>query len=301
MESHQFREIPDYKQTDWQGRTLCFSDGVGVISPWMAAKLAKKVKSSDSEWCPSAFQIRCGGYKGNYSSWSTVGSQILFLKGMVCLDVANIISDSKVGVCFRPSMNKFTAKNHSIDVVRVASNPPLAYLNRQIILILSAKGIADDVFLSLQKEMLERSLALTQEPKKAYEALRDLNEFGGNGFHTFLIDVLSKLGKHKEPFTQRLLYAVQAFLIQELRKKAKILVPNSWSLFGVVDDTGILEYGQCFVQIHNHHRQGSVANIVKGPVVVTRNPCFHPGMHFASDIGCSYRMCRSVTRRYSSS
>ena len=198
---------------------------------------------------------------------------------MVCLDVANVISEREIGVYFRESMNKFTASDHSIDVVRMASNPSLAYLNRQIILLLSSLGISDDVFRSLQKEMLDRSLALTQEPRRACEALQDLNEFGGNGCHAFLISFLSLLGKHKEPFTQRLLHAFQAFLIKELRTKAKILVPNCWTLFGVVDETGTLDYGQCFVQIHDPYRRESVGQILQGPVVVTRNPCFHPGNH----------------------
>jgi RNA-dependent RNA polymerase len=201
---------------------------------------------------------------------------------MVCLDVANMISESDVAVYFRKSMRKFIANNHSMDVVRISLNPSSAYLNRQIILILSSLGISDDVFMALQKEMLDRSLALTQEPKKACEALRDLNEFGGNGCHAFLIDFLSKLSKYKEPFTQRLLYAFQAFVINEVRTKAKILVSKSWSLFGVVDETGILEYGQCFVQIHDASRQGDKGEILRGPVGVTRNPCFHPGKHSAS-------------------
>ena len=47
--------------------------------------------------------------------------------------------------------------------------------------------------------MLQRLLALTGDPRKACESLRDLNEFGGNGCHAFLIDYLKKLGKQKEP------------------------------------------------------------------------------------------------------
>ena len=302
LEKGQFDWTPDHEQLDEHGRNLCFTDGIGIIAPWMAAKLAKKVRLYNSDWCPSAFQIRCGGYKGNCSPSNTVESEFVFLTGMVCVDAANLIPDGDVGVYFRPSMNKFTANNHSIDVVRVVSNLSSAYLNRQIILLLSSLGIPDRTFLSLQKTMLDRSLALTQEPEKARQALRDLNEFGGNGCHAFLIDFLSQLGKHKEPFTQRLLYTFQKFLIKELRTKAKILVPNSWSLFGVVDETEILEYGQCFVQIHNTNRPESERKILTGPVVVTRNPCFHPGKHCAnSDWHSLYRICLSVIRRYSSS
>ena len=47
------------------GRKLCFTDGIGIIAPKFAKKLAEEMNSSDKNSCPSAFQIRCGGYKGN--------------------------------------------------------------------------------------------------------------------------------------------------------------------------------------------------------------------------------------------
>lgn len=45
-------------------RTHCFTDGIGIISPRLAKQLAEKTKSLDGESYPCAFQIRCGGYKG---------------------------------------------------------------------------------------------------------------------------------------------------------------------------------------------------------------------------------------------
>jgi hypothetical protein len=127
--------------------------------------------------------------------------------------------------------------------------------------------------------MLQQLTALTGNPHKAREALKDLNEFGGNGCHAFLIDYLKTLGKHKEPFARRILFAFQAFLVKELRTKAKILVPNSWSLFGVADETRELKYGQVFIQIDNSNQQGGSSKILEGSVIVTRNPCFHPGIY----------------------
>ena len=196
---------------------------------------------------------------------------------MVCLDVDKRLAKSEVGVYFRPSMNKFPTTDLSIDVVRTSSAPSFTFLNRQIILLLSSLGISDEVFLSLQERMLQKSRDLDQDPVRACDALRELKEFGGNGYHAFLLDYLQTVDGHQEPFTRRLLHAFQAFLIKELRTKAKILVPNSWALFGVVDETRKLQYGQVFVQIDNSHLQGGVKRVLQGPVVVTRNPCFHPG------------------------
>jgi RNA-dependent RNA polymerase len=147
--------------------------------------------------------------------------------GMLCLDINNSIPPGDIGVYFRDSMRKFGAQDFSIDVVRTSAHPTLAYLNRQIILLLSSLGISDHIFLSLQDRMLQRLSLLTEDPHQACETLRELNEFGGNGCHAFLIDYLRRLGKQKEPFARRILDAFKAFLVKELKTKAKILVPNS--------------------------------------------------------------------------
>jgi RNA-dependent RNA polymerase len=203
------------------------------------------------------------------------------LAGMVCLDVFERIKEPGVSVYFRPSMNKFLAKNFSIDVVRTSLNPSVAYLNRQIILLLLSLGIPNQTFIDLQNNMLRQLKALTGNAQEACESLRYLNEFGGNGFHGFLIAYLRRLGDRKDPFVRRLLLAFKAFLVKELQTKAKIRVPDSWCLLGVIDESRTLKYGQVFIQIDNSNQQkeGSTKEIFQGPVVVTRNPCFHPGMY----------------------
>lgn len=201
---------------------------------------------------------------------------------MVCIDVFNRIKEPNVDVYFRPSMNKFVAKNISIDVVRTSYNPSAAFLNRQIILLLSSLGIPNENFLHLQNEMLEQLSLLTKNSQEAIQALKYLNEYGGNGFHTFLVAYLRRLGKFKDPFVWRLLHVFRAFLLKELRTKTKIRVQDSWSLFGVIDESGSLQHGQVFIQIDTTHQQkeNPTKEIFQGPVIVTRNPCFHPGRYF---------------------
>ena len=201
---------------------------------------------------------------------------------MVCADVFNRIKQLEHVAHFRKSMNKYDAKSFSIDVVRTSFNPSQAFLNRQIILLLSSLGIPDKNFIDLQNDMLKKVSALTEDPLDAIKALKDLNEFGGNGFHGFLIAYIRKLGQRKDPFVWRLLRVFKAFLLKELRTKAKIHVDDSWTLLGVVDESGTLQYGQVFIQIDNTHQQKEkpTKEIFQGPVVVTRNPCFHPGMYY---------------------
>ncbi|CAF1676730.1 unnamed protein product [Rotaria magnacalcarata] len=264
LENNRRGETPDFKQEGKLGensREYCFTDGIGIISATFAETLSRKLKLTQKVG-PCAFQIRCGGYKG-----------------MVCLDIANRITDSDVYVYFRESMKKFDANSFPIDVVRTSLSPSVAYLNRQIILLLSSLGIPDNVFVSLQDKMLQQLKALTGNSYEALGAIKELNEFGGNGCHAFLIAYLKSLGEQKDPFARQLLFALKALLVKELRTKAKIRVPDSWSLLGVIDETKTLKYGEVFIQIDNsHHRQGDPQNqILQGPVVVTRNPCFHPG------------------------
>lgn len=200
---------------------------------------------------------------------------------MVCLDVFQHIQNPDISVYFRPSMKKFVATNFSIDVVRTSLNPSVAYLNRQIILLLSSLGIPNQSFIDLQDHMLQQVNALTGNAREACESLKELNEFGGNGCHGFLLAYLRRLGERKDPFVRRLLLAFKAFLVKELRTKAKIRVQDSWCLLGVIDESRTLQYGQVFIQIDNSNQQKEypVREIFQGPVIVTRNPCFHPGMY----------------------
>ena len=201
---------------------------------------------------------------------------------MVCVDIFNRIKETNIDVYFRQSMSKFSTENNSIDVVRTSQNPTVAFLNRQIILLLSSLGIPDQNFIDLQNHMLEQLSALTEGSFKGARALKELNEFGGNGFHPFLIAYMKKLGQFQDPFVWRLLHVIRAFLIKELRTKTKIRVQDSWSLLGVTDESGTLKYGQVFIQIDNSHQQkeNPTKEIFQGPVIVTRNPCFHPGRYF---------------------
>lgn len=50
------------------GKT-CFTDGVGIIAPWLVEKLCHELHIDTNVYRPCAFQIRFGGYKGHSSSF----------------------------------------------------------------------------------------------------------------------------------------------------------------------------------------------------------------------------------------
>ena len=95
-----------------------------------------------------------------------------------------------------------------------------------------------------------------------------------------------------EPFLSMMLKTIRASKLLDLRTRTRIFVQNGRTMMGCLDETGTLEYGQVFVQYSvSKHRQFSKDSlltfndgrvdknnhVVEGKVVVTKNPCLHPG------------------------
>ena len=75
-----------------------------------------------------------------------------------------------------------------------------------------------------------------------------------------------------------------------LKKKARIKVPKSCVLIGVIDERGLLNEGEIFVRIQRESYEKyaeeedpverkitKIEETVSGNVIVTKNPCSHPG------------------------
>ena len=90
-----------------------------------------------------------------------------------------------------------------------------------------------------------------------------------------------------EPYFKSLMCALYKERIHRLLKKSRILLPVSEArlMMGVMDETGLLQAGQVFVQCSHMTSEGDENEpvftnqrfIVEHSVVVTRNPCLHPG------------------------
>lgn len=59
-------------------------------------------------------------------------------------------------------------------------------------------------------------------------------------------------------------------------QKCRILIPQSRILFGVCDAWDVLAERECHVRI-THESKGLPLTLMNCDVVVTRNPCLHPG------------------------
>eukprot|EP00798_Chlamydomonas_sp_ICE-L_P010043 gene10043-7934_t len=225
-------EVPDIEVTTG-GKKFCFSDGIGMISQQLAAAVAKKL---GVEPVPSAFQIRFKGCKG-----------VVAVAPTGCLPAGMYMA-------VRPSMEKFSGnvKHQNLEVLAQAS-PLKCFLNRQIIVLLSAVGISDDAVMALFNRALADIKAVAHEDAAFRRLLRSTS------------GPVEQLGRN--------------MLDAGFSLKARIHVPKAVSLIGVLDETKTMQPGSVFFQVSGgwDNPTGTEAVPVGTRVLVYRNPCLHPG------------------------
>ncbi|EJW04011.1 hypothetical protein EDEG_01705 [Edhazardia aedis USNM 41457] len=144
----------------------CFTDGIGRIDYSTAKKVCECLGIIN---IPSAFQIRIGGYKGVVSLYKLKNNnEEKKLKNIIYssntntnLNSTNIDTNSNISLVqsnslyVRNSMKKFESTHRTLEVVAFSQNIP-CYLNRQIILILCALGINDNIIIEMQDNYIEK-------------------------------------------------------------------------------------------------------------------------------------------------
>jgi len=241
---------------DIERNGYCFSDGVGKISPFLAHMIAEEMRLGTD--IPSLFQFRMGGCKG-------------------VLAVDTTLSGTTVEI--RPSQKKFDTSYSHLEVVRVSSFAT-AYLNRQIILVLSALGIPDAVFVKKVRDMLGDINGAMHDNKAALELLQtsvDYNQV------TISLAKMITAGFRNDPFVASLLELWRASSIKQLKEKATVVVKDGAFLLGCMDETGSLlmndsQLPQIFLQIPDKEaNEKGVYKIITGRCILVRNPALHPG------------------------
>lgn len=255
--------IPDIEITS-DGIDYCFSDGIGKISQSFARQLAEKLKLDENR-IPSAFQIRYGGYKG----------------------VIAVDRHSFKKLSLRKSMLKFESKNRMLCVTKWSESMP-CFLNREIISLLSTLGIKDEALLALQEDQLQLLGKMLTDKEAALDVLESLN---GADSNSILVKMLHRFYEpNSEPYLSMMLKAHYTYQLSDLKSRCRIFVPKGRVLIGCLDETGLLNYGQVFVRITVAKTKEKFGDenlrnvdgddstrIIVGKVVVTKNPCLHPG------------------------
>ncbi|BFI43094.1 RNA-dependent RNA polymerase [Marchantia polymorpha subsp. ruderalis] len=256
-------EIVPREQTvtidDVMANGYTFSDGCGKISPSFAPEVARLLNLEEHP--PCAYQIRYGGHKGVLGVWP-------------------IEEGPKYKLALRGSMRKFDSQHCQLEIVAWAKFIP-SYLNRQIITLLSTLNVQDSVFINLQDTMVDDLNRMINDRELAYSVL--MNTCPGELYSTPLRMLCAGFRPQDEMHLRSMLVATRAAQIDRLVQKTNIFVSDGRLLMGVMDETGTLEYGQCFIRasspprldIRGIYRQSS--SVVTGRIIMTKNPCLHPG------------------------
>ena len=251
-----------------------FSDGVGKISELLAQLVASELEIAHSPFGPpSVYQFRLGGCKG----------------------VLAVSPDAKKReIHLRESQYKFPAKHEGLEIIRW-SQFAAANLNRQLILVLSALGVSDDIFINKLKMQLFNLERAMSDDKMALSLLQ--KDVDANQMTLVLASmVVDGFQSAQEPFAISLLQLWRAWSIKYLKEKARITVGDGALLFGCLDETAILKghfnhtaqptydasidertktLPEVFVQVSKSHDEKP--QVVLGPMLLARNPSLHPG------------------------
>ncbi|KAF2144749.1 uncharacterized protein K452DRAFT_285074 [Aplosporella prunicola CBS 121167] len=235
------------------GRT--FSDGVGTISLKLLRKVWKVYSPIAKNQRPTCLQIRFAG-----------------AKGMVSLDT-RLAGEQLV---IRESMMKFKGgKALNIEICGASFKPLPMYLNRQFILILEDLGVPAQVFLTLQAQAIEQLRRITLSPVNAATFLEHAH-IGQAARLPPLIRMLDDLGLpfNEDDFLEHVVEIAALASLRDLKYRSRILVEHGVTLYGIMDETGILEEGEIFCVTE---KPGGGRRILQGRVIVTRAPAMHPG------------------------
>ncbi|CAM8892547.1 unnamed protein product [Rhodiola kirilowii] len=249
---------------DIERNSYVFSDGIGIMTPDLAQEVAEKLKLEKDP--PCAFQIRYAGCKGVIACWPG--------------------KNDGIRLSLRTSMVKFISRHTTLEVCSWTRFQP-GFLNRQIVTLLSALGVTDDIFWKMQETMISKLNHMLADADAAFDVLMASCAEQGN---TAAMMLSAGFRPQTEPHLAGMLTCVRAAQLWGLREKARIFVPKGRWLMGCLDELAVLEQGQCFIQVSSPKlencflKHGSrfsetrkCLQVIKGHVVVAKNPCLHPG------------------------
>ena len=249
LQPDRYEDIEDIKRDDF-----VFTDGCGSISPHFAKILVQKVNISfrNNRYLPCVYQVRYRGYKG-------VLAIDPYLQG-------------KIQVQFRDSMKKVSGGiDLSFCVVDYSKPYKFGFLSDEIILLLHALGISRSTLLEKQLSHFDLLHAATRDARVAFQFLSYINEpalaervlMDGpesvkNNIRKYVAGELNKMVNKKD------------------EQRCKIFIPKSRLIFGVCDPRNVLKEGECGLKV-TMVEDGGAKTIVGTEILVTRNPCLHPG------------------------
>ncbi|KAK8137438.1 hypothetical protein PG984_002931 [Apiospora sp. TS-2023a] len=255
VEERRCQDIPDVEVNDY-----IFTDGCGLMAPRFAQDVARRLRLTfrDRRYSPSVFQIRYRGYKG-----------------VVTVD-PTMRDAGSTWLRLRKSMKKFSGgEDLSFSVVDYSKPYTFGHLNDEHVVLLHSLGISAETLLRKQHEHLAFLAEATRTPQQAFRFLCYVGR--PELAERVLLDDDSLNDAILRPQISALVHAeYDKMLNKRDEQKCRILVPQSRLLFGVADAWGVLKEGECAVRV-TRDGDGLPYALRNTEVLVTRNPCLHPG------------------------
>ena len=201
-------------------------------------------------------------------------------KGVVVVDPT---LEGKV-ICLRPSQIKFDGlDNFTFDVQSTSSRPRSVFLNRPLIMLLEHLGVEPKVIKDLQSASIREVETIRTSLSQATKVF--LQHSLGASYH--LPSLFSNIPKYLEldisdrpdslhhHLMEEALYCAATHALREIKHRAHILVPGSYTLLGVSDEYDCLAEGEIFATVYDESKETEQS--IEGQVLITRSPQVHPG------------------------
>jgi hypothetical protein len=179
-----------------------------------------------------------------------------------------------------------------IEAIKWSGTSSSASLNAQVIVLLHALGVNASVFVSLLEAHLDRVDSLSDwnsdfmfveyflEPCMRITYVTHIAAIRAPDAKAFVsfLDVFALVCQgfsKRDQYIRNTIEGVSTALMDKLEKKLSIPVKRSRRALGVADPTGQLKPGTVFFQ--HSVKDSPIPQMIVGKIVVTRNPCYHPG------------------------
>ena len=189
-------------------------------------------------------------------------------------------------VCLRPSQTKFEAPdNRTFDIQATSSRPKAMFLNRPLIYLLVFLGADCGRITELQDAAINEARSLHSSMEDAFNVLQQ-HSLGASFNIPSMLNNIKKVLRidfemddgqvgYRADLLVNSLKCSETHILRELKYRAHIRVPESYTLYGVSDEWDCLEEGEIYATVFDQKK--GVREEVEGRVAITRSPQIHPG------------------------
>ncbi|KAL9545155.1 hypothetical protein MBANPS3_007275 [Mucor bainieri] len=239
IQGQDIEEVEDYTYNEHVFTTEC-----GKMSPQIARQVAQQL---DLDYTPSVIKFNLNGARG-----------ILLLSNFL----------TKRRLQLRSSQIRFESTQLTLEVVKYAQ-PNKLYLDAKAMLLLTSLGVKKYIF----HELLDENMDYCE--KYPNVDMMDVHYSKGRMDHFRQILDCKFQDKH-DPFITNLVSSYQNHVLGYL-KQYRLYIHQGVRVFAAMDETGVLQPGEVFLQITDPSGLAANRKVVEGPCVVYRDTSCFPG------------------------